>query len=170
MIEIIACVVAVASLGLSLVLARRVLQLEARLQVPLPSSAPVLEESPSKLEGLRIAVAITQDHEHPVFANLLKEELLRRDVAEVMFGDRGDFDLLITGSLVCNGYAEVYYQADLTCRNAHEPICTLVERPPHGDRPSNLALELATKIERELDKLLSRNERRLAIRELSGGD
>jgi len=132
------------------------------------------------LEGLRIGLAVTQDHAHPVFATLLKEQLLKEDALEVNFltpeeaaalqadWPKGQIDILISGKLTCNGYAEIYYDADFTCFNAHEPICTLVERPPHGDRPSNLAMELVARLNTGLTKLLSRTERREALKELGG--
>jgi hypothetical protein len=78
-------------------------------------------------------------------------------------------DILVTGDLVCNGYAEIYYQAELACLSPHQEICRLTEKPAHGDRPANLAIEAVSKLESELDKLVSRHERRRAIRELHGG-
>lgn len=138
-----------------------------------------MPEAAKPLEGLRIALAVKQDHPHPVFANLLKEHLLRQDVSDVSFTSVSDFaawkesdlraDILIAGSLTCNGYAEVYYQAEFSCYTANEPICTVIERPPGGDRPENLAMELVTKMGLKLDELLTRNERRRAIGELRGG-
>jgi len=173
MVEVIACIVAAGGLGLSLILALRLQRVEGRLReleayrppLPVPEAAPT-----RYLEGLRIAVAVSQDHPHPVFANLLKEQLLREDAAEVVLlaAPSDGFDVLITGTLTCNGYAEIYYQADLACQWAGAPLCSLVERPPHGDRPVNLAIELTTKVKREIEKLTSRSERRDAIRELRG--
>jgi hypothetical protein len=68
---------------------------------------------------------------------------------------------------VCNGYAEIYYQADFSCSNAQHAICNLIEKPPHGDRPANLAMELVARIKTELEKRISRDERREAVRELN---
>ena len=141
-----------------------------------------LPEPAKALEGLRIAVEISQDHAHPVFADLLKEQLMKEEVAEVRLlmsgegksqldrlkGGKPDFDILITGGLTCNGYAEVYYQAEFACYTANELICTLIERPPGGDRPSNLAIELITKLSSKLDDLERRSERRQALYELRG--
>jgi len=78
-------------------------------------------------------------------------------------------DIFISGTLTCNGYAEVYYQAEFTCFASGEAICTIIERPPGGDRPENLAMELVTKLSSKLDEFVRRNERRRAIDELQDG-
>jgi hypothetical protein len=178
-IAVLSGVVAVASMGLSLVLAQRIRVLEDRLrstkQVP-DSPQPQLPESAARkpLEGLRIAVNIRQDHTNPIFANLLKEQLLLEDVSEVSFLATADWqdsaDILVRGNLLCNGYAEIYYQADVECLSPNDSICTLSEKPAHGDRPTNLAIEVVSRLRFELDKLVSRDERRRAIRELHIGD
>jgi len=183
-----AALVAIVSLGLSLRLYQRVLALERRVAsaerlntvvAPDDFMATVLE-APKPLAGLRIAIAVTQDHAHPVFATLLRDQLLGADVAEVIVlpesdggglveqwraGKRAEH-LLIAGSLTCNGYAEVYYQAEFTCYTATEAVCTVIERPPGGDRPENLARELVAKVGATLDGLTRRSERRRAIGEL----
>ena len=176
-------IVALISLAISVVLAGRVLQLERRLQSNPHSALLAVAEPPARpLQGLRVVLAITQDHAHPVFANLLKEQLLSEDVTDIILltpaetaGLRSDWkqradgpDLLIAGDIVCNGYAEIYYTADLTCSTADQAICNLTEKPPHGDRPSNLAIDLVARLKTELEKLVSRDERRQAIRELQG--
>jgi hypothetical protein len=187
MVEVFFGAVAVGSLVVSLVLEGRMRALDRRLTSAERSMAlgpPGLSlpepERQRPLEGLRIALGITQDHTHPVFANLLKERLLLEDVAEVTVltpdeasNLQGDWnpdgpDLLILGNLVCNGYAEIYYQADLTCHSPHHEVCTIAEKPAHGDRPANLSIELVERLKTELTKLVSRNERRRAIRELRG--
>lgn len=174
------------SLALVLILHRRVSQLNERLdaaeraigdQREIPEEPPALEGR-RVLEGLRIGLAIAQDHVYPAFANLLKEQLLKQDVADVLFlpsscttdewRASGKADLLIAGAITCNGYVEVYYQADLTCYSTTETVCTLIERPPGGDRPENLAMEVVTKLSDTLDKVLKRDERRRAIGELHG--
>lgn len=176
MLEIVAGVVALAGLAVSLALAAKVQRLEARLRIAeqSPAPAPALPEPmPERpLERLRIALSIEQDHSHPVFANLLKEQLLTEDVDSIVLlptGAAPDWnatDILISGKLTCNGYAEIFYETDLTCFSPVEPICTVVQRPPHGDRPVNLAVELVAKLKVELEKLDSRIERRRALREL----
>lgn len=123
------------------------------------------------MEGLRIALKIRQDHPHPIFANLLREQLLKEDVAEaVLLAESEDrpvaADIFITGELTCNGYAEVYYRAELTAYAANEAICTLSEKPPDGARPTNLAIELVAMLNAKLSELISRSERRRALREL----
>ena len=175
--EFIVGVTALLSLGISVVLAGRLLKLERRFQGhPQAPPQPLLEPPSRPLQGLRIALAISQDHPHPVFAALLKELLLTEDVSDVTLlepnaGVKSTAeapDILIAGDLVCNGYAEIYYTADFTCSTPNQPICTLIEKPPHGDRPSNLAIELVTRLKRELENLSNRTERRQAIRELQG--
>jgi len=158
MLAFFALLLAAASLGLSAYLAIRLRAIEDALKrpVPMPTTVPALPEKP--LEGLRIVLDIEQDHPHPVFVTLLKETLLRED-AEIV---EGVGDLTITGQIVGNGYADVYYTAELACQTPDGPLFTLLERPPHGDRPGNLALELITRLKREV----SGNERRAALREL----
>lgn len=172
-VEILTAIVALVSLGVSLVVATRLSQLGERSAAfpPETSEASALPEPDRPLQGLRIALAITQDHAHPVFANLLKERLLLEDVAEITMADSEDVDadIVIKGEIVGNGYTDIYYQAEFTCNGKVQPICTLIERPPHGDRPSNLAIELVTRLKNELSKLASRTERSQAIRELLGG-
>lgn len=130
---------------------------------PLPSALARV----APLQGLRVALDITQDHPHPIFANLLREELLKADVLEVTsLPETQDADLLITGTLTCNGYAEVYFQANLTAYAGTDPVCTIAEAPPGGDRPANLAIELVSRLGIELEKRIARSERRQALREL----
>ena len=183
MIEVVALVMAGLSLVVSLMVFAKVASLSNRpLAIhasaalePIPSA---LEEAlPSVLQGSKVGLSITQDHPHPVFVDCLKEALFKRDAADViLLGalDAADWkagpeapDLLIQGSVVCNGYANVYYEADLTCSDREKAICRLIEKPPHGDRPSNLALELVSKIESEVKKLVRRGERGRAVRELN---
>ncbi|HWA84150.1 MAG TPA: hypothetical protein VG820_11975 [Fimbriimonadaceae bacterium] len=177
MFEIVASLLALASLTLSAALAVRVRRLEEQLRsVERSAPTPVALPEPVSvhpLEGLRFALAISQDQAHAVFANLLKEHLLAEDAGEVALlaegetPDWGGCDLFISGKVVCNGYAEIYYEADLTCHGPRGAICAVVERPPHGDRPVNLAVELIAKLKAELEKLERRDERRRALRELS---
>ncbi len=159
-------------------LARRVRELERAMAVLSTTREPAktrlaLPKNPSPLHGLRIAIAIRQDHPHPVFANLLREQLLKEDVAEVVLVEPGqehnEADIFVTGEITCNGYAEVYYRAELTASARKEAICTLVEKPPDGDRPGNLAIEFMALLNAKLDTLISRNERRRALRELGLG-
>jgi len=176
-------------LAISIALAVRVLKLEASVLALHDSqrrASSSLEtgasDTPRPLEGLQIALAITQDHPHPIFADILSEHLLAEDVSVVhllnpeqsqhLLSDwsdpENDPDILIEGDVHSNGYAEVYYTAELSCRSAGKTLCTLIEKPPHGDRPSNLALELVSRLKKELLKQTSRDERRTAIRELQG--
>lgn len=183
----IAGVIAILSLFITLNFVVRCLGLTQRLNAvenvlrevankSLPSSKA--EPTPNPLEGLRIAISVKQDHEHPIFANLLKDQLLKEDVGEVTFltfDEKGDWkqmesvaNILVSGDITCNGYAEVYYAADLRCDTRDQAICTLIEKPPHGDRQGNLAIELVARLKTELEKHTTRDERRKAIQELRG--
>jgi hypothetical protein len=148
----------------------RVDQLERRAH-PLPS-LPTASDRVSALAGLRVGLVLTQDHPHAPFVDLLRQQLLLRDVSDVtVFPDAASarasaLDIVVEGALTCNGYAEVYYAAEFTCSTCGEAVCTLIERPPGGDRPSNLAMELVAKLDAKLTDMVSRNERRRAIREL----
>jgi|GEM_PF-1950331 len=170
---IIAGVVGILVIGGFVALFSRIRVLEQRLaaieRAPSPPSLPVIPDRVSPLQGLRIALAITQDHPQPIFANLLKEQLLKEDVLEVTFlpSASPETDIFITGDLTCNAYAEVYFRATLTAYAGSEPIYTLTESPPGGDRPGNLAIELISRLSAELEKRLARSERRQALRELS---
>ena len=126
----------------------------------MPQAALVEEARP--LEGLHVDLQVGQDHPHPVFANLLKELLLREDA---LISSESP-DLLVEGRIVCNGYADVYFTAELTCRFRGEPVCVVIEKPPHGDRQENLARELLAKLNKELGKSAQRTERHTALREL----
>lgn len=165
MLAVLALVLAAASLGISLALAVRVRALTER---------PVLEERMvsaiepgplSPLAGRLVAIQIEQDHPHSLFAGLVKEALLLED-AEVVGEESAE--IVVRGRIVCNGYADIYYEAEFACELGARPLCTLIERPPHGDRPGNLVLELIGRLKRELNKAVVRNERRDALRELQG--
>lgn len=177
MLAVAGLVLAVLGLVVSALLTLRVRQLEDRIRVlsnpteidPLPLA---YNDSfvANPLEGLRIALRIDQDHPLPVFANLLKEQLMEEDVGAVEVltadGDDGDYDVLITGNVICNGYADIYYQANLNCHTRNREFLTLAEKPPHGDRPANLAIEILARMKDELQKTSERDERRNALREL----
>ncbi len=114
--------------------------------------------NPSPLHGLRFALSIEQDHPNPVLATLLKEALLKEDALIV----ETDPDVRVEGNVMCNGYADVYFRANLVCRIADETLITLTEKPPHGDRQENLAREVVARLKTEMAKA----ERRNALREL----
>lgn len=114
--------------------------------------------SPSPLQGFRFAFSIEQDHPHPVLATLLKEALLREDVLIVETGS----DVRVEGTVLCNGYADVYFRADLAAILEGQTLLTVTEKPPHGDRQENLAREIVARLKAELEK----RERRGALREL----
>jgi hypothetical protein len=170
---------ALASLGLSgagLVLSLR--RLPTPSPAPLPVQPSLPEPVPSPLEGLGVVLAISQDHAHPVFVGELSEILRKLDaeVSTIPSEQAAEYrrqwpmetDLMISGHVVCNGYSEVYYRAELACFTPSDTICTVIDNPASGDRQSNLATELVSKIETEITKRVSRQERRLALKELRG--
>ena len=148
------------SLVVSVGLALRMRDLAGRLAASEGNALPCrpkpsLESSP--LAGLRVALDLDQDHPNAPFAALLRERLLREDV---ILDENAD--LAVSGTLVCNGYADVYYRAEIAVRAGGETLFLLAEKPPHGDRPENLALELVDRLKTEWAK----RERQGAIREL----
>jgi hypothetical protein len=172
-------IVAVAA---SCIQGRTIMELKQKYpNAQLSHGQPVIEEqATAPLQGVRIALAITQDHPNAVFVELLKDQLFAQDVTDIVVltpTEATSFledwktqldapEILISGNVICNGYTEIYYTAEFTCSNREQAICTLIEKPPQGDRPVNLAIELVARLKKELEKLISRNERRQAIREL----
>jgi len=159
------------SLILSALVAARLLILEAKLknlqQFPaLPKNeAPSLPETDRPLAGLNVYLTISQDHPQPLFQNLLKEAFTNEDVADLDAGEDAA-NLKIKGTIVCNGYADVYYSAELECSTKLGPLFTIGDKPAQGDRPVNLAMQLVDRLKRDLPTQSSRLERQRAIREL----
>lgn len=126
----------------------------------------------SALAGMRICLALRQDHPRPLFANSLREALLREDVQDVVIaGDPSAHEVangewLISGTITCNGYSDVYFIADLTCTLGVETVCSWSLRPPQGDRPENLILEILCTMTSKLADRVRKNERRQALSEL----
>src|ERR1700678_4105417 len=96
--------IALLSLIISLLVAYRLRGAEARLKAAetalrarAQDPSPELPTAVSPLHGLRIALAVTQDHPHPIFSDLLKEALLREDVLEVLPAPASAWDVLIVG-------------------------------------------------------------------------
>ncbi|MCC7230883.1 MAG: hypothetical protein IT203_10860 [Fimbriimonadaceae bacterium] len=192
MLDAISILIALLALGVTVAIAMRLQQTEQRLKALLTTLesertlqasalAPAMEQT-RPLEGLRIALCITQDHPHPVFATLLREHLYSEDAREVVLLSATEVeqlnatwaltpdspDILISGEVTCNGYAEVYYHAEITCSANSQSICKVIEKPPHGDRPVNLATGLVSRLKAELEKAVCQNDRRRALQELQG--
>lgn len=167
-------VLALFSLGLSLALWQRVQQLQRQItrparslddSFPVPLLTPV--EGPARpLEGLSISLDVQQDHPHPLFANFVAELLQKEDVARVSLTPDEGADIQVVGHLTCNGYSDIYYEAEFECSSRGRAICVVIERPPHGDRPANLALELVSKLKVALRRSSERIDRQRAIQEL----
>ncbi|CAN5387127.1 hypothetical protein BH11ARM1_BH11ARM1_06580 [soil metagenome] len=158
---------AVAALGAVAALAvqvRSVSALPPAPVVPVLAPVPVIEES--VLAGCKVFVSVEQDLAHTPFLGILRRALEEEDALEV--GTRSEAQYSIIGSLVCNGYPYVYYTAEFTCFEGDSAICTTIEKPPHGDRPANLALSILARLKKELVSSTTRVERRVAIDELSG--
>jgi hypothetical protein len=164
MLEVVALAISAASLLAMLVLSTRIRALEQRQQEleshPQASLPAPVEEKP--LAGQTVRLQIEQDHPSAPFAALLRDQLAREDVAITAENS----DLEIRGSVRCNGYADIYFGADLTCYQGSHPICTVLERPPHGDRPLNLATDLIARLKREIQKSEEHSERHRALKEL----
>jgi hypothetical protein len=167
--------IAVISLILSALITARLIFVERRLSAAElrlralghESDRPrELPEPSSPLMGLRVQLAVVQDHPQAILAELIRQAMLREDVADVGY-DLEQYDLKIEGRIVCNGYADVYYDANLACSTERAVLFTLVDKPATGDRPSNLAIQLVDRLKRELPARTSREERQQAIRELS---
>ncbi|MBV6458751.1 MAG: hypothetical protein HONBIEJF_01889 [Fimbriimonadaceae bacterium] len=181
MVGFVAIGISAAALGVAVTVAVRMQQLRYPHWEEAP---PALDKAPEslppkepRLQQLRVALAIDQDYPHPAFANLVREMLFQEDAVEVSLISRSEaealtsawppsLDLLIDGTVRCNGYAEIYYEAEFQSRTPRGALCTLIERPPHGDRPVNLAIELVDRIAREYRKSLDQGERRAALKEL----
>ena len=102
----------------------------------------------SSLGGLRIAIAISQDHTIPTLTLLLKDELSACD-AEVTLLDPAlvdqlvnnwgseqavdQPDVLIFGSITCNGYSEFYYKAMLSYLTPYGMLNPTSEQPSQGN-------------------------------------
>lgn len=128
------------------------------------------EGASSPLAGRGIWVDIQQDHPLPIVADRLAAQLSLRD-AEVRTGISsedvtGPSDGRIVGEILCNGYADVYYQAQISVWIGDELLMTLRSRPEGGDRPDNLAMELVAEIEEKLTTSERRTERQRALQEL----
>ena len=167
MLTLLALALAVVALGLVAVLATRIGSLSRRIEAiqrqnpALPSRETVRADGP--LQGLRIALSIGQDHPHPVFATLLKEALLREGalVEPEPLSPLGE-GLAVNGTVVCNGYADVYFRAEILVVAGGETLLTVAEKPSHGDRQENLAREVVARLRTEWPK----RERHGALREL----
>ena len=148
-------------------MAERMLEDAARQVAVLPSRTEpdIVPESP--LQGLVIGISVAQDHDTPVLAATLAECFQREDVDSVTTGENVALaDIVIDGFVVCNGYADVYYEASLDCKTSTVTLFSIREKPPSGDRPMNLALEIVSRLKTELTSRTTREERRLALREL----
>lgn len=178
-LAIAAIVLALFSTGLTLALARLLAEDRKEFREELARLRQTIRENelPSTpqlpafnpLEGLRIGIAIKQDHEKPTFAELLKDRLNREDADAVILSSgqpRDGLDALISGTIQCNGYADVYYSADLICTAVGEAVVKIGEKPAEGGRQSNLAAGLVGKLKREIEQSILRAERRRALREM----
>ncbi len=123
-------------------------------------------EEANPLFGLKVCMTLTQDHPHLPFMPLMRDQFLEAGVAEFHSDPLKDVDLLLIAEVKCNGYAEVYYTAEIRCSSDGEPLCVIVEAPAQGDRPSNLALETVSRVRRELLASHGYAERRAALKEL----
>lgn len=141
-------------------LAREVREIKTTRSLP----PPTVPEA-GRLQGVRIVLEVEQSHPTRPFETLLREALHREDALLVSEGG----EVRIAGRLVDNGYADVYFEAELTVSSGTDVLFSLRERPPHGDRPGNLALETVERLRTEWTKRQARGERQDALRELTEG-
>jgi hypothetical protein len=149
---------------------RRVRRLESSSTNALPMvSASDAKPFKPPLEGLRISLEITQDHPRPVFAQLLKDRLTTEDAIPSISPTAQDQkpDLIVRGTIKCNGYEEVFYEALLDCFSKEGLLLTLSDKPSQGGRQANLATTLVTRIKQELQQSTQRQERQLALDQLN---
>ena len=134
------------------------------------------------LEGKRIALQISQDHKLPILEGLIKERL-ESDDAVVLETSEGEVEKLasatkwdpaevnphvvVTGAVRCNGYKDVYYEADLTFLFFNGVVSSILEAPPNGSRQANLAIGVVKNIKSTLEQSATRAERQAAIKELN---
>ena len=157
-----ALLLAFLSLAVALALAARVATLSCRVRALETGSdrraSPASLPANGHLHGLRIEFSIHQDHPLNPFEATLAGALAERGAVRV----DADGDVRLAGTIKGNGYADVYFDADLAAEAGGRTLLRMRERPPHGDRPENLARELVARLEEEL----ARGERQGALREL----
>jgi len=195
MVESIIGVLAVASITVSAGLTAAVLRLHKRsqqlqkalitLQQEVASQRAAFPEAGiapySPLSGLRIALAIEQDHTIPTISLLLKDALSSCDAevilldperSEVVANNWGQVDshdqpdILIWGSVTCNGYSEFYYRARLNYLTPYGTLNPTSEQPAQGNPQSSLVVTVVSKLKKELGSSQQRHERSRAIQEL----
>lgn len=168
MLDVIAIALSIGSLVITLLTWTRIAawmskhDKAALLATPPP---PALESFSfnAPLEGIRIGIDIQQDHERPTFAEILCQRLEAED-AHATIGTTGD--ILIRGTLTCNGYSDVYYAAHLECFVGEQRIAAVVEKPAEGGRQTSLAIELVSRLKAAVEAAASRAERQQALREI----
>jgi len=142
-----------------------------------PTHSGILSLNP--LEGLRVGIAVRQDHEHPTFVNILTEKLRGQDVlvrlmtedeaaalAKRLGLDAGSSRRVIHGRLTCNGYTDVFYDSGFDCSGRQGLLTTIIEKPAQGGRQFNLADNVVERLRLELVQNRSRDERQRALGEL----
>ena len=150
----------------------------APVGAPAPNPFPAILE-PNPLEGLRVGIAVRQDHEHPTFVNILTEKLRGQDVlVRLMTEDEAaslakDWDsmqdppdVLIHGRLTCNGYTDVFYDSGFDCSGRQGLLTTIIEKPAQGGRQFTLADNIVERLRLELLENRTREERQRALGEL----
>lgn len=195
MLVTIACILAAASLVVSWSLTFALLRLRSRSQQLQQALITVQNQLDSQrihavgndldpystLSGLRIALAIEQDHTLPTLTLMLKDALGACDAEVSLLDTRQALllseawghaempdppDLLIWGSVTCNGYSEVYYKAMLNYLTPYGLLNPTSEQPSHGNPQSSLVVTIVSKLKRELVVAQRRQERGRALSEL----
>lgn len=146
----------------------------------LPRSEAILAIPP--LEPIRVAIAIEQDHKLPILSNLIKERLEADDgMVTVIDADQastyadlgkwstesGEPHVVVAGNVKCNGYSDVFYEADLTFLYARGIVDSILENPPNGGRQVNLANKVVSRLKRTYEESSRKAERNQALHELN---
>ncbi len=135
----------------------------------------------SPLNTLHIVLGVEQDHSLSPFAERLAGQFRRhgavvtRIPASEMANDAADFeivdsepDIVIAGSIVCNGYTDVCFKADLFATCLFGELPPLVRQYADGAPQQSVAIEAADFVAAEFAKAMEIHGRERAVRELSG--
>ena len=162
-------------------LAGKVDSLQSQLREIAATSIPDAREETYALSGLVIAIAITQDHPAAPFARLLRDALHSADADVSIISEEGASqiaallhsgstghapDVLIRGSITCNGYSDIFYRAGLTFTTRFGELNPLTEQPAQGAPQNSLCLEALSRLTADLPVARLRAERTAALREL----
>jgi hypothetical protein len=162
---------------------RRIVRLETmeRDRKALPNLQAHSAASGSTLSTLHIVLAVQQDHSLSPFAERLSDQfrkhgaVVTRIAANDMANAPTDFevaypaaDIIVSGNIVCNGYTDVCFKADLFAMCPFGELPPLVRQYADGAPQQSVAIEAAEYFAAAFAKTRDIHERERAVRELSG--